>query len=215
MKSLSNKDKKLFIFLGLSVLVIILGIMFLLNAMQDLEDPNNIAFFHAFCSLPILAKYIIVILIMAVGIMTFSNISARYENRGLRNGLTIGITTFSFVLTLPLVYVFIAIMPLFATAKTYGIPTVDNLGAVDKIMRTDNILRGFIDWFGDGAFLWVVFVFMLLLSIVFLLEPLVAGICVTKGKVLNIVGKNKDGKTRLFVIDDLPVLKESKDQEND
>lgn len=74
-------------------------------------------------------------------------------------------------------------------------------------MRTDNILNGFIDWFGDGAFLWVVLVFMLLLSILFLLEPLCAGICVTKGKILNIVGKNKDGKVRLFCTDELPVLK--------
>ena len=74
-------------------------------------------------------------------------------------------------------------------------------------MRTDNILKGFMDWFGNGAFLWVVLVFMLLLSILFLLEPLCAGICVTKGKILNVVGKNKNGKLRLFVTDELPVLK--------
>ena len=86
-------------------------------------------------------------------------------------------------------------------------PAFEQLNVVDQVMRTDNILAGFIDWFGSGAFLWVVLVFMLLLSILFLLEPLFAGICVTKGKILNIVGKNKDGKIRFFTTDELPVLK--------
>lgn len=208
MKQLSKTEKTLFTLLGVSVAIIILGILFLLNAMQDMSDPDNIAFFTAFANIDnVLAKYIVVILTMSCGIMLFSNVALRFPNKKLRNGLTIGITTFAFVLTLPLVYVFIAILPLAGTATSAGMPAFNDLNVVDQIMRTDNILLGFMDWFGDGAFLWVVLVFMLLLSIIFLLEPLFAGICVTKGKILNIVGKNKDGKIRIFCTDELPVLK--------
>ncbi len=212
-KQLSKTEKVLFTLLGLSVAIIILGILFLLNAMQDMDNPDNIAFFKAFSRIDnVLAKYIVVILTMSAGIMLFSNVALNFSNRKLRNGLTIGITTFAFVLTLPLVYVFIAILPLAAKATTTGIPAFEELFVVDQVMRTDNILKGFMAWFGGGAFLWVVLVFMLLLSILFLLEPLCAGICVTKGKILNIVGKNKDGKVRLFCTDELPVLKKQREE---
>lgn len=212
-KQLSKTEKVLFALLGLSVAIIILGILFLLNAMQDMDNPDNIAFFTAFSRIDnVLAKYIVVILTMSAGIMLFSNVALNFPSRKLRNGLAIGITTFAFVLTLPLVYVFIAILPLAAKATTTGMPAFDELFVVDQVMRTDNILKGFIAWFGDGAFLWVVLVFMLLLSILFLLEPLFAGICVTKGKILNIVGKNKDGKVRLFCTDELPVLKKQREE---
>lgn len=212
-KQLTKTEKVLFALLGLSVAIIVLGILFLINAMQDMEQ-ENIAFFTAFSRIDnVLAKYIVVILTMSCGIMLFSNVALRFPDKKLRNGLTIGITTFAFVLTLPLVYVFIAILPLAAKATTTGMPAFDELFVVDQVMRTDNILKGFIAWFGSGAFLWVVLVFMLLLSILFLLEPLCAGICVTKGKILNIVGKNKDGKVRLFCTDELPVLKQQREAE--
>lgn len=214
MSKISKGEKILFALLGLSVAIIILGILFLLNAMQDMSNPDNIAFFTAFSKIDnVLAKYIVVILTMSCGIMLFSNVALLFPNKKLRNGLTIGITTFAFVLTLPLVYVFIAILPLAAKATTSGMPAFEQLNVVDQVMRTDNILAGFMDWFGSGAFLWVVLVFMLLLSILFLLEPLFAGICVTKGKILNIVGKNKDGKIRLFTTDELPVLKAQREAE--
>lgn len=212
-KQLTKTEKVLFALLGLSVAIIVLGILFLLNAMQDMKNPDNIAFFTAFSQIDnVLAKYIVVILTMSAGIMLFSNVALRFPNKKLRNGLTIGITTFAFVLTLPLVYVFIAILPLAAKATTTGMPAFDELFVVDQVMRTDNILKGFMAWFGNGAFLWVVLVFMLLLSILFLLEPLFAGIYVTKGKILNIVGKNKDGKVRLFCTDELPVLKKQREE---
>lgn len=210
-KQLSQTEKKLFILLGVSVAIIILGILFLLNAMQDMDDPNNIAFFTAFSEIPnLLGKYIIVILTMSCGIMLFSNVALRFPDKKLRNGLTIGITTFAFILTLPLVYVFIAIIPLGTKALANGMPAFEELNVVDQVMRTDRIFAGFTDWFGTGALLWIVLAFMLVLSIVFLAEPLAAGICVTKGKLLNIVGKNKDGKTRVFATEELPVMKQQR-----
>ena len=174
MKRALKKNEKIQIGLfALSGVIILLGILFLVNAMQ--EDPAN-GFFPAFCEMDnILAKYIIVILTMACGIMLFSNVGITVEDRKLRNGLTIGITAFSTVLTVPLVYVFIAIMPYAADPLPF-----EQLNPVDAIMRTDRIYEGFVAWFGDGAFMWVVLVVMLILSLVFITFPLLTGILAVK-----------------------------------
>ena len=174
MKRALKKNEKIQIGLfALSGVIILLGILFLVNAMQ--EDPAN-GFFPAFCEMDnILAKYIIVILIMACGIMLFSNVGITVEDRKLRNGLTIGITAFSTVLTVPLVYVFIAIMPYAADPLPF-----EQLNPVDAIMRTDRIYEGFVAWFGDGALMWVVLVVMLILSLVFITFPLLTGILAVK-----------------------------------
>ena len=174
MKRALKKNEKIQIGLfALSGVIIVLGILFLVNAMQ--EDPAN-GFFPAFCEMDnILAKYIIVILTMACGIMLFSNVGITVEDRKLRNGLTIGITAFSTVLTVPLVYVFIAIMPYAADPVPF-----EELNALDAIMRTDRIYEGFVAWFGDGALMWVVLVVMLILSLVFITFPLLTGILAVK-----------------------------------
>ena len=174
MKRALKKNEKIQIGLfALSGVIIVLGILFLVNAMQ--EDPAN-GFFPAFCEMDnILAKYIIVILTMACGIMLFSNVGITVEDRKLRNGLTIGITAFSTVLTVPLVYVFIAIFPYAANPVPF-----EELNALDAIMRTDRIYEGFVDWFRDGALMWVVLVVMLILSLVFITFPLLTGILAVK-----------------------------------
>ena len=102
MKRQLKKNEKVQIgLLALACAIILLGILFLVNAMQ--EDPAN-GFFPAFCEMDnIIAKYIVVIITMACGIMLFSNVAITVEDRKLRNGLTIGITAFSTVLTVPLV----------------------------------------------------------------------------------------------------------------
>ena len=160
-----KREKVQISLLTLACVIVVLGILFLVNAMQ--EDPAN-GFFPAFCAMDnILAKYIIVILTMACGIMLFSNVAVTLEDRKLRNGLTIGVTTFSTVLTVPLVYVFIAILPYAGNPVPF-----EQLNALDAIMRMDLIYQ--------GAFMWVVLVFMLLLSIVFITFPLVTGILAVK-----------------------------------
>ena len=172
-----------------------LGILFLVNAMQ--EDPAN-GFFPAFCEMDnILAKYIIVILTMACGIMLFSNVAITVEDRKLRNGLTIGITAFSTVLTVPLVYVFIAIMPYAANPVPF-----EELNAVDALMRTDRIYEGFVAWFGDGGLMWAVLAVMLLLSLVFITFPLLTGIMAVKNE--QTLGFKKKGFP--FGVITLPVV---------
>lgn len=175
-----------------SVVIICLGLVFLLSAMQILPLFNAIT--------NALGRYLIVIGTMSAGIMLFSNVALTIEDQKLRNGLTIGITAFAFVLTLPLVYVFIAIFP----------ANVGVMGFVGReIMMLDTIVAGFHGWFGSGAFVYVVYAFMLIVSIVFLLEPLAVGILALKGKTLVLFKKGGP----LFSIDELPVLKKIKEKE--
>lgn len=194
-KQLKKNEKVQIGLFTLAGLIIVLGILFLVNAMQ--EDPAN-GFFPAFCELDnILAKYIIVILTMACGIMLFSNVAITVEDRKLRNGLTIGITAFSTVLTVPLVYVFIAIMPYAANPVPF-----EELNAVDALMRTDRIYEGFVAWFGDGGLMWAVLAVMLLLSLVFITFPLLTGIMAVKNE--QTLGFKKKGFP--FGVITLPVV---------
>lgn len=196
MKRQLKKNEKVQIgLLTLSCLIIVLGILFLVNAMQ--ENPAD-GFFPAFCELDnILAKYIIVILTMACGIMLFSNVGITVEDKKLRDGLTIGITTFSTILTVPLVYVFVSILPYAANPLPF-----EELNAVDALMRTDRIYEGFVAWFGDGAFMWGVLAVMLVLSLVFITFPLLTGILAVKNE--QTLGFKKKGFP--FGVITLPVV---------
>ena len=181
--------------LSLACAIIVLGILFLVNAMQ--EDPAD-GFFPAFCELDnILAKYIIVILTMACGIMLFSNVAVTIEQKKLRNGLTIGITAFSTVLTLPLVYVFVAVFPYAADPVPF-----EQLNPVDAVMRMDRIYEGFVAWFGDGGLMWAVLAVMLVLSLVFITFPLLTGIMAVKNE--QTLGFKKEGFP--FGVITLPVV---------
>ena len=194
-KQLKKNEKVQIGLFTLAGLIIVLGILFLVNAMQ--EDPAN-GFFPAFCEMDnILAKYIIVILTMACGIMLFSNVAITVEDRKLRNGLTIGITAFSTVLTVPLVYVFVAIMPYAANPVPF-----EELNAVDALMRTDRIYEGFVAWFGDGGLMWAVLAVMLLLSLVFITFPLLTGIMAVRNE--QTLGFKKKGFP--FGVITLPVV---------
>ena len=177
--------------LSLACVIIVLGILFLVNAMQ--EDPAN-GFFPAFCEIDnLIGKYIIVILTMACGIMLFSNVGITFED----NGLTIGITVFSTILTVPLVYVFIAIFPYAADPVPF-----EELNALDAIMRMDRIYEGFVDWFGNGGLMWTVYVVMLILSLVFISFPLATGILAVKNE--QTLGFKKEGFP--FGVITLPVV---------
>lgn len=194
-KQLKKNEKVQIGLFTLAGLIIVLGILFLVNAMQ--EDPAS-GFFPAFCEMDnIIAKYIIVILTMACGIMLFSNVAITVEDRKLRNGLTIGITAFSTVLTVPLVYVFIAIMPYAANPVPF-----EELNAVDALMRTDRIYEGFVAWFGDGGLMWAALAVMLVLSLVFITFPLLTGIMAVKNE--QTLGFKKKGFP--FGVITLPVV---------
>ncbi|MEG1613712.1 MAG: hypothetical protein RR357_06055 [Clostridia bacterium] len=188
-KQLNKKEKIQISLLALSVVITIFGIMFLLTSAE------LVPIFKGFYKINnMLGRYIIVILTMSVGIMLFSNVAMTIENKKMRNGLTLGITIFASVLTLPLVYVFIAIFPAHS----------GKIGAIGEIMMINRIVEGFIAWFGNGNFVYVVYTVMLIVSIIFLAVPLVTGVLGIKGKALK-VGKQSSGKFGIGIIE-LPVI---------
>lgn len=195
MSDKSKRNIKLTL-LFISIVIITIGIMILLTAAElapvfkGLYNINNV-----------LGRYIIVILTMATGIMLFSNISTTIKDKKLRNSLTIAITVFSTILTIPLLYVFIAI---FFAEK--GI-----IGPIGEIMMIEKIIQGFKSWFGNGNIIYVIYVFMLILSIIFITVPLLTGILTLKGKALK-VGRQSSGKLGIGMIE-LPIITKIKEMD--
>ena len=79
---------------------------------------------------------------------------------------------------------------------------VEELNAVDALMRTDRIYEGFVAWFGDGGLMWAVYAVMLLLSLVFITFPLLTGIMAVKNE--QTLGFKKKGFP--FGVITLPVV---------
>jgi hypothetical protein len=170
LKNLSKKEILQISLLGASVVLILFGILTMLTA------GEMAVIFKGIADIPhMLVRYIIVILMMSAGIMTFSNVAMRVENKKYRNGLVIGITAFAFVLTLPLVYVFIAFFP--------GMN--GHYGAVGEMMVKD-IVNDAYSILVSRAAMTIFGIFGILLSIVFLAFPLVTGFLAVKGKTIKI-----------------------------
>lgn len=178
MSKLSKKEGIQIALITLSVCITMLGIMFLLTAMEA------VIVFAGFAEIPnVLAKYVVVIITMAIGIMTFSNVSMTLENDKLRNAMTLGVTIFSTVLTVPLVYVFIAIFP----AQS------GHIGPVGEMMMLSTIVADFNLLFPSVAGLYVIYVLLFFMSIIFISVPLLTGVLAVKGKTIK-VGKKDNGK---------------------
>lgn len=171
----AKSTKKLKVQIGLlavSVVIIVFGLLFVLTAAEI------VPVFPAFYEIGhIIVRYIIVIVTMSVGIMLFSNVAATIEDKKLRNALTIGITAFSTVLTLPLLYVFVALFP--AASNLYG-PVGEFMV---KMVAVD-----FQAIFPKLGVQYLIYSLGIVMSIVFLAVPLVSGILTVKDKKL-VIGK--------------------------
>jgi len=225
----SKHDQKLWIGIGISCVILVFAFLFLFNAMGVAD------FYPHFAALPnVLAKYIVVILTFTTAIMSWSNIALAFEDEKARKGLTIAMTAFAFIMTVPLTYVFFSLLAFNshytadqviaaagAAAGAQGLTPAEatkaaevlNLNVVDGVMGTHSIYLGFVGLFKGGAGLWAILIIMSILGVVFLLEPLIAGICVCNGKILNIVGADDNGKKGLLKVATLPVIKKQREEE--
>lgn len=170
--------------LSLSVILIVFGLMFLLTASGAVVIFKGIADISH-----VIVQYIIVIVTMACGIMLFSNVSSRIEKDKLRNGMVIGITAFSTILTIPLLYVFIALFP--AMGGHYGPVGEFMVRAVAEDFQAIFVSTG-------GQI--VIYILGIIMSIIFLAFPLFTGILTVKGKTIEISKKG-------IAIGTLPILK--------
>ena len=173
--NLKNLTKKQIIQLSLlvaSAILIIFGILTMLTA------GEMVIIFPSFIRQVehILVRYIVVILMMSTGILVSSNVANGIECDRLRKGLILGITIFAFIMTLPLVYVFIAYFP-----AMYGY--FEPLGMVEDIVADCWLI------FEGRVSLFILGIGGLVMSIVFLLFPLLTGWLALKGKTIKITAK--------------------------
>lgn len=179
-RELKKNEKIQIILFSISLAIIIFALILIMHTMEMFK------FFTQFVAIGnILGKYLIVILTMSTGVMLFSNVAATLENKKLRNGLSIGITTFATVLTIPLVYDFIAIFPYQATGK------IDVIGG---LLGTDLIAQGFQALISSEAGLYVVYTVMMIVSIVFISFPLLTTTLLVKYEKSLKIGKQANGK---------------------
>jgi hypothetical protein len=152
----------------ISVIITCIGLMFLLTA----SGTKPIFAFMGNIQ-HMLLKYVIVILTMICGIMSFSLVSASLKNKKARNTLTVLVTIFSTVLTLPLLYCFIAFFP--AVHDIY-----DPVGAT----MIKDIVMDFRACFPVVGIQYLIYVLGTIMSVVFLAEPIFSCVLTLKDKKL-------------------------------
>jgi len=173
--------------LAVSVILIVFGLLFVLTA------GKMVPVFPAFYNIShMILQYVIVIVTMSAGIMLFTNVAASIENKKLRDGMTLGITVFASVLTLPLVYVFVALFP--AMGGKYD--------AIGEFMVKD-VALDFQSIFKSPALQYVIYSLGTIMSVVFLAEPILTCVLTLKNKTLKISLKG-------IKIDVLPVVAKEK-----
>lgn len=187
--NMSKYQKVLSCLFAVSSMIIILGFMLLLTAAEI------VPIFKGMYKIDnIIGRYVIVIVTMAIGIMSFSILSSNVEDKKIRNGMTIGITAFSTIVTLPLLYVFIAVF--FAENGV--------IGPIGKLMMIDKIVEGFHALFGKSSGIYIIYILLFVMSVVFIAFPLLTGTLTVRGKTIKI-GKLKSGKFGIALVE-LPVI---------
>lgn len=157
-------NKKVFqgIAFALAVILNVFGIMSLLT----ISKIAPLGFLGFYNNVRLLIRYIILIVIMSAGIMLFSFTAGTLTGKA-KNALSIGVTAYSTVLTLPLLLTFI--LCFFAM----GNPTIPLAG---------EICVEFMDIFPRTSLQYVIFSLGIVLAIVFLAVPIISCIVTVKGK---------------------------------
>lgn len=147
---------------AVAILLNVFGIMSLLT----IAKIAPIGFLSFYNGMRLLVRYIVLIVIMSAGIMTFSTTAGTLEGK-LKNGLSIGVTAYSTVLTLPLLATFI--LCFFAMNN----PTMPFAG---------EICVEFMDIFKNTSVQYLIFSAGIVLSLVFLAVPILTCVQTVRGK---------------------------------
>lgn len=174
LKEVSTKRKVFFTLAYIVAFVAeILGILSIITV-GKIGGANILAFHEPLIEISLILAYAVVITFMTIGILTFTNLSARVTDIKWRKKLTIGITVYTFILTLPLLYVFLG---------CFADPTGAGLGGVIPMVNEEpaNVARAFYELVdGNMQALYTIYFFGAVMSLVFLAVPLHDGIKVVK-----------------------------------
>lgn len=177
MKTLNQPTTKRKVFFAVMYIVAfvseILGVLSILTVGR-IGGLNILKFYDGIIQKNLILAYVLVITFMSIGILTFSNLSARLTSLKWRKKLTIGITVYTFILTLPLLYVFIACF-----FDPTGAAQNGTIFMVNE--EPANVARAFYEMVkGYMQALYTLYAAGVLMSIIFLAVPLHDGIKVVK-----------------------------------
>lgn len=173
-------SKKLKIQLSLFAVSVLLNIWGIMSILQSGMNINvGLTYLADLRNWHILVNYVIIVITMAIGIMSISINAGQLDNAKWNRGLTIGITTYSTVLTVPLLLAFICFLG-FDREEIAAI----GLGGIDAFAKEDFITgmfgsiawdfhKIFVEGFGwsEGG-LTALYVGGVIMSIVFLAFPI-------------------------------------------
>ena len=174
--------KKLKIQLSLFVVAILFNIWGILSILQvgiginvGLTYLDKIKDFH------IILCYVIIVITMAIGIMGASINAGQLYNIIVLKGLTIGITTYRTVLTIPLLLAFVCfvVYPTNVDLAVYGSGLGEFIdGMFGTIAKDLGTIFGPKEWggFGSKGLLITVYVLGIIMSIAFLAVPIISAV---------------------------------------
>ena len=193
-------DKKLKIQLSIfavSILLNIWGIMSILQAGMGVN--TGLAYLDKIKDFHIILCYVIIVITMAVGIMSASINAGQLDNKKWMKGLTIGVTAYSTVLTIPLLLAFIcfAAYPTNVAAEVYGSGLGEFIdGMFGTIAKDLGTIFGPESLGGSGSvgLLMTIYVLGILMSIIFLAFPIFSAVLQIKGLTIGDLFKKKEDK---------------------
>lgn len=164
---MANLNKKS----GLQALFIVFGLAFnvwgIMTLLQTIGVNTGLAYIDAIPNL--IARYVVVVITMAIGIMTLSAVAGTFKGK-VRDISSVVVCTYSTILTIPLFLTFILCIPIACGATLPGF--------IDEMVR--DICLSFQDIFGTGALQYIIYVLGTIMGAVFLAVPIISTYCTVK-----------------------------------
>ena len=191
-------NKKLKIQLSIfavSILLNIWGIMSILQAGMGIN--TGLAYLDTIKDFHIILCYVIIVITMAIGIMSASINAGQLDNKKWMKGLTIGVTAYSTILTIPLLLAFIcfAAYPTNVGIEAYGSGLGEFIdGMFGTIAKDLGTIFGPAELGGAGSngLLMTIYVLGILMSIIFLAFPIFSAVLQIKGLTIGDLFKKKN-----------------------
>jgi hypothetical protein len=190
--------KKLKIQLSIFAVSIILNIWGIMSILQAGMGVNTgLTYLDKIKDFHIILCYVIIVITMAIGIMSASINAGQLDNKKWMKGLTIGVTAYSTVLTVPLLLAFICFAAYDMNAAVYGTGLGEFIDGMFGTIAADlGTIFGPEQLGGSGSagLLMTIYVLGILMSIIFLAFPIFSAVLQIKGLTIGDLFKKKEDK---------------------
>lgn len=134
----------------------------------------NFGFLAFYDNVRLIVRYIIAIVFMAGGIISFTLFAGMFDGKA-KNVLSIGCTTYSTILTIPLLYVFVGLF----FANKVNLPLVSD------------VYPEFIDIFKTSTLQYVIYALGVIMSLIFIAVPILSTVLTVKDISISNLFKKK------------------------